>query len=219
MNNLIAAFAVLVLTSSARADAAEASGITLGLRAAYGTPFGDAGDGATLRGLTSGAVPIQLEAGWRFDEHWLAGAFFSLGPAFAGTDARRALRAQGASDVSNHATQRLGVQGIYSLLPGARFAPWVGLAAGYEWTRYADAKLSDGREMGTGLSGFEAAVQVGGDYRLTRRISVGPFAAFSVGQYRHHLTWIDDGKGSATSVRDRRLHEWLQLGLKGTFNM
>jgi hypothetical protein len=219
MKSLIAAFAIAVLAAAAPAHADEAAGLTLGLRAAYGLPLGDAGDGANLRGLTTGAIPMQLEAGWRFDEHWFAGAFFSWGPTYAGSDARDLLRAQGLNDVSGHAVQRLGLQGIYTILPEQRFAPWVGLSVGYEWALYADAKLSDGREIEVGLGGFEAAVQVGGDYRLTPNFSIGPFATFNVGQYRSHLTWIEHSENTTASVEDRGIHGWLQVGLKGTFNL
>jgi len=214
--NLLAAFTLLTLAAGpARAD--EASGLSLALRAAYGQPFGKAGDGLTLRSLTTGAVPVQLDAGWRFDEHWLAGAYFSYGPTFAGGGARDSLRAQGAGDVSGHFEQRLGLQGIYTILPAQRFAPWVGLAVGYEWTRYADAKLADGREIEVGLRGFEAALQAGGDYRLTPRFSVGPFASLNVGQYRSRLTWIEHGADTTRSVDPRATHGWFQLGVKGSF--
>ena len=216
IRNLLAALTLLALAAGpARAD--ETSGLSLALRAAYGHPLGKAGDGLTLRSLTTGAVPVQLEAGWRFDEHWLAGGYFSYGPTFAGGGARAALRAQGASDVSGHFEQRLGLQGLYTILPERRFAPWVGLAVGYEWTRYADATLADGREIEVGLRGLEAALQAGADYRLTPRFSVGPFASFNVGQYRSRLTWIEDGADTTRSVDQRGTHGWLQLGLKGTF--
>lgn len=215
---LLAVFALLALAAgTARAD--ETSGLSLGLRAAYGLPLGEAGDGSNLRSLTTGAIPVQLEAGWRIDEHWLAGAFFSLGPTFVGGGARDALRAQGARDVGGHLEQRLGLQAIYTVLPERRFAPWIGLAVGYEWTRYASAKLPDGRETEIGLGGPEAALQVGGDYRLAPRFSVGPFATFNVGQYRSRLTWVEDGSNTTSSVDQRRTHGWLQLGVKGTFNL
>jgi hypothetical protein len=216
---LAALVASLAVAASAPARASDDSGLTLGLRASYALPLGEAGGGADLADLTTGAVPVQIELGWRFDRHWQAGAYFAWGPTMDGSDARAQLRAMGARDVSGHFEQRLGVQGIYSLLPSHRFAPWVGLSAGYEWTRYADAKLSDGKEIEVGLRGLEAALHVGADYRVTPRFAVGPFASFSVGQYRARLTWVEDGEDSVRRLGDRGLHEWLQLGVKGTFDL
>lgn len=216
--NLFAALTLIALAAGpARAD--EASGLALGLRTSYGVPLGEAGDGSSLRSLTTGAVPVQIEAGWRFDEHWLAGAYFAWGPTVVGGGARSALRAQGARDVSGHFEQRLGLQAIYTVLPDRRFAPWIGLAVGYEWTRYADAKLADGRETELGLGGPEATLQVGGDYRVAPRFSVGPFAAFSVGRYHSRLVWVEDGSDTTSSVNDRGTHGWIHLGVKGTFNL
>jgi hypothetical protein len=219
MRNTIAAVSLLALAFTASpALADERSGLTLGLRAAYGLPLGEAGDGSNLNELTKGAVPVQLEAGWRFDEHWLAGAYFAWGPTFVANDAKDALAAQGARDVSGHFEQRVGVQGIYTILPGERFAPWVGVGAGYEWTRYADATVASG-ETELGLRGLEAMLQVGGDYALTPKFSVGPFASFNVGQYRSHVSWVENDGSTTTTVNEKGVHEWLQLGVRGTFGL
>jgi hypothetical protein len=217
---LIAALLVLSALSPARAD--EASGLSFGLRTAYGVPFGDAADGVALNDLASGAAPVQLEAGWRFDEHWLAGAYFAWGPTFLAGAGEDALLARGATDVSGHFEQRLGVQGIYTFSPWKRIAPWAGVGFGYEWTRYADAKV-DGQDVEVGVRGWEALFQLGADYRLNPRFAVGPFASFNVGQYRSTIEWTQNGDDIDTSadasIQDRAIHEWLQFGIRGTFDL
>jgi hypothetical protein len=218
---LIAAIVVLSAAASP-ARAGEPSGLSFGLRTGYGIPLGEAADGVKLKDLASGAVPVQLECGWRFDEHWLAGAYYSWGPTFVADGAETALAARGATDVSGHFEQRIGVQGIYTFSPMKKLAPWAGVGVGYEWTRYADAKV-DGREVEVGLRGFEAMVQAGADYRLNPRLSVGPFATFNVGQYRSTIEWVENGDDLDTSadasIGDRGVHEWIQLGIRGTFDL
>lgn len=219
MNKLIAAsLLAFAVAGSAPARADDDSGLTFGLRAAYGVPFGSAGDGTDLNELTSGAFPLQLDAGYRFDRHWSAGAYLGYGVAMLAGDAKSALAAQGATDIGGHALMRVGLQGTYTFLPEARIAPWVGLAAGYEWTRYASAKVN-GQDTEIGVRGFEASLQIGGDYKVAPRFTVGPFASFHVGQFQSRMTFTDGSGETASGVNDKGLHEWLEFGLKGTFNL
>lgn len=219
MKKILLSALALIAFAAAPARADEQSGLALGLRAAYAVPFGGAGDGTDLRELTTGAAPAQLDLSWRFDERWAAGAYFAWGPTFVASDARASLRAQGARDVSGHFEQRLGLQAIYTLRSSPRFSPWVGVSAGVEWTRYADATLADGRELEVGVRGLEAGLQLGGDVSLGRSFTIGPFAAFNVGQYRTRLGWTEGGEEETSSVHDRAVHGWLQLGVKGTFKL
>lgn len=227
MKKLIAAAALLATFAAAPARADADRGLTLGLRASYGVPLGTAGDGESLGDLTSGAVPVQIDVGYRFTEHWQAGAYFAWGPAMLASDAKRALAAQGATSLGGHAVQRLGLQGIYTFMPSARFAPWAGLGLGYEWTRYAEARLNTSTgsaDAELGMGGFEAVLQVGGDYRLSPKFTAGPFATLNFGQYREHVSDVDVKSGSVpdpgtTKVSDKGIHEWLQLGIKGTFEL
>lgn len=230
MRKLITALSVIAAVAAAPAARAdEESGLTLGVRAAFGMPLGSAGDGEDLDHLTKGAIPIQLDVGWRFDSRWLAGAYFSWGPTLVASNAKGALAASGATGIEGHAVQRLGVQALYTVLRGRRFDQWVGLGLGYEWTRYAEARLNTGSgtaDAELGLRGFEAILQIGGDYRVTPKLSVGPFATVNFGQYRSHVSDVDvrsgtvpDAGSTSRSVQDHGIHEWMQLGIKGTFNL
>lgn len=218
MKRITIAFIAVVALVATRARADEASGPSLGLRAAYALPFGSAGNGTDLARLTSGAIPMQLDVGYRFDRHWEAGAYFGWGPAGIADEAKAALAASGATGIGGHALMRLGVQGTYTFLPEARFAPWIGLSAGYEWARYASATVS-GKDSEIGLRGFEAAIQVGGHYRVSSRFAVGPFASLNVGQFQSSMTSVSGSGETSADVADKGIHEWLQLGIRGTFSL
>jgi hypothetical protein len=188
--------AAAMLLAAAPARAGDDSGLTIGLRAVYGVPFGDAGDGTRLNELTKGVSPLQLDVGYRLDSRWQVGGYFGYGFVRVADQAKSAVAAQGATDIDGHALMRVGVQGIYTLPSAAGFKPWLGLTAGYEWLRYASGQIS-GKETEVGLRGFEAGVQVGADYRVGSAFSVGPFAAFNVGQFRSRITWTS-GSGETS---------------------
>lgn len=210
----------LLLVPATRARADEQRGFTFGVRAAYALPFGDATSGQRLSGLTTGAAPAQLEVGWRFDERWQAGAYLSYGSAFLGSDARDSLRARGARHVRGHSEQRLGLQGFYTLPHQGRLAPWVGLALGLESTRYAQAHLAEGDRATVGFLGVETALQAGADWKLSRRMEAGPFLAVHGGRYFSRLERTEeDDKERVRGVRSPAPHGWLELGVRGTFDL
>jgi hypothetical protein len=227
MKKLVAAAVVAVLTFLAAPARAEEKGFTLGLRTAYALPLGTAGDGADLNELTSGAVPVQIELGYRLTRNVLAGAYFAWGYAMVADEAKSALAADGATGIGGHAVQRVGVQAIYSFMPGAKLAPWAGLGVGYEWARYASAELRSATgtaDTEVGLRGFEALLQVGGDLRVAPKFTIGPFATLNVGRFESHVASVDETSGtfpggdSSQEVSDKGFHEWIQLGVKGTFD-
>jgi hypothetical protein len=212
-------FAALALAMPARA---ADSGLSLGLRTTYGIPLGTAGDGAAFADLTSGAIPVQVDLSYRISRHWLVGGYFSWGWAGVADAAKAELGAAGATEIRGHAVQRLGLQGIYRFAPDSVLVPWAGLAFGYEWTRYAAMNLSPaagGEETEIGLGGFEGTLQWGADLALLPSFRFGPFAAFSVGQFQKRLA-TQVGPGAATGdVKETGLHQWMQFGLKGTFDL
>jgi hypothetical protein len=222
MRKMLVALAVTTLVGAAPARADGASGLSFALRAAYGVPLGSAGDGAKLKDLTSGAVPIQVDAAWRFDSHWQAGAYYSWGPAFVAGAAKDALTAAGASEVGASGCaqweQRVGIQGLYAFDAWKGVSPWVGLGAGYEWTRYAYGKLG-ADDFSVGVRGFEASLQLGASYRLASGFSAGPFAAVSVGQYQSSVRRVENGGATTTEISDKGIHEWLQVGIRGSYDL
>jgi hypothetical protein len=70
--------------------------------------------------------------------------------------------------------------------------------------------------------GLDGTVQLGGDYWLAPRFAVGPFMAFTFGRFSTvALDASSAGQSQSTSqdIEDEAWHEWLQLGLKGTFDL
>ena len=98
--------------------------------------------------------------------------------------------------------------------------PWLGLGIGYEWL-----KVSEGGGSLTGdtvFHGFEFVdFQAGIDLVLTKRFSVGPFAALTLAQYRAvsvRGTGYSGGWSSSRPIDRRALHELLIFGVRGTFS-
>jgi hypothetical protein len=112
---------------------------------------------------------------------------------------------------------RFGVEGTYSFSPGQSFNPWIGLGTGYEWVN-----LQGGSSTGNGEFTFHGweyfNLQVGGDFSLSRVFALGPYTSFGLGQYSSTSVTL----GSTTfsgDVASKKVHAWLQLGVKGTFNL
>ena len=60
----------------------------------------------------------------------------------------------------------------------------------------------------------------GADYRVSEVVCIGPFADFALGQYGSaslEATRNGVSKKSNGDLANPSLHEWLTLGLKGTF--
>lgn len=213
--NLTAAFLLAMSVSLMPAAAlAQDSGFSLGVRAAYAVPFGTAGDGTSLNDLARGAVPVQIDADYRFTPEWRLGVSFAYGPVLIADEARRSLEATGLSDVGGHRQQRFSLQVVRHFNTAGSFQPWVALSGGYEWTRYAGAKRPSGMETEIGRAGIAGAVTVGGDFSVSPRMTVGPYVAVDLGRYGRNVVWVEDGDTSSSSVDDKGLHQWVLVGVK-----
>lgn len=204
-----AALAALLLGAApGRAEAMD-GGPALGLRLGYAVPTGSAVEGDALRNTLSGVVPLRLDAGWRFDEPWYAGAYVQVGRGLV------AGRLRGAVDGASALDLHVGVEGRHRFDPVGPLAPWFGVGVGYEWQR-----LSLTTPQGSGrliLSGAEASLVVGGEAALPGgHFTVGPFVGIAAGQY---FTVGASGGGltTTTAVRQRAAHLWWSLGVAGSF--
>ncbi len=187
--------AALLLAPAARAGD---DGLTVGVRAALGFPFGkiDGRTTFTVGDAVPGDFPFWLELGYRFDRHWSLVGFFQYAPAT--TDGCPAGYHCRASD------QRFGAIGIYRFDPST-FTPWMGIGTGYEWFN-----VDRGAPVHAG--GLELSLQVGGDFRPAPGIGLGPYVCFSVGQFSSVTT------GPVQQTIDKTSHGWVQVGVKGTFD-
>jgi hypothetical protein len=197
--------AALVLAHAGTARAGELTGLSLGARVGYGIPMGDARAGISLGDVVSGQVPVQLDATWRFDRSWRLGLYAQYGfasVAGAFCPARASCSGQ---------NLRLGAQAAYAFAAGSS-SPWVGAGLGLEWqtaTVSAGGVSDDLR-----LFGFEILnLQAGVDWRPSAGLALGPFVSFALGQYQTVTS------GGASASLSTALHEWLQLGVRGTFDL
>jgi opacity protein-like surface antigen len=191
---------------------AKEGGVELGLRVGYGLPLGDAVKDGKLSDGFSGQVPIWLDVGYRINKNIYAGVYFAYGFAFLNKDKA----CPGGADCSA-SDMRFGVNAHYHIMPDQAFDPWVGIGIGYE---IAGLKASaGGQEFKATYSGLEFVnLQVGGDYKVSPQLAVGPFVALSIAQYSSYKT-DPELPGADSTIKDKAIHEWLTIGVKGTFGL
>jgi hypothetical protein len=206
------------LTGVAHAQTASTKplGLDLGLRIGYAVPFGDidanGGDGLSSR--VSSGIPFILEAGYRFTPVLTAGVLLE----YAFGQVNDSGTGCGGANVSCSASMtQLGVEGLFYIPFGKPFVPWVGLATGYEWASLdASGNLANGSFA---VRGAEfVTLQAGGDILVAPRFAIGPFFMFSVGRYATSSTEIN-GTTTERDIANPAVHEWLQLGVRGTFGL
>jgi hypothetical protein len=188
--------------------------LNVGISGGVAMPFGNASSDKSLGDLATFVVPVQLDVDYRVAENWRVGLYAFYGPVNIADAARRELAAEGLTGVGGHRQQRAGVQVARDFRPNARFSPWVAVAAGYDWTRYAWAKLPSGSETEIGVSGLEATLTVGGGFKVNKRVAIGPFAAFDLGRYSRDIAWTEGADSTSVEIPSKDLHQWMRVGVK-----
>jgi len=211
--------ALFCLAEPAHAD----TKLELGLRTGYGIPLGKAagGDGSgKVSDLIAGQIPIWLDVGARFSDHYYLGLYYSYGFGINGStfsDGCDADKNASGADVScSTSDMRLGIQYAYHLKPPGELDPWLGIGVGYEWLKASES--AGGVSLSTTAHGWEFFnLQLGLDVPVAEKFAVGPFVTFGLAQYSS-VSLSSSGGGSASGdVTDKALHEWLFLGVRGTF--
>jgi len=185
--------------------AANPAGRTLELGARTGPAwaFGDRSGSFTL------AIPVWLDAAYRFNPYLAAGAYAQL--AFLEPDTSDGSPCYSRGSDCSGTDVRFGLQATIRLLPDNRLDPWMRLGVGYEFFHLSaptDSRSESRR-------GWEFAnFQVGAQWGLTQALAVGPFFSFSLGQYTYAYLVGYGNIGSAP----RPLHEWLVLGLRFSYD-
>lgn len=197
-------------TAEAQAPAKSESGFTMGLRLGYGVPMGDVGQGTILLKMSDtfgGNVPIWVDLGYRIDRSMFIGAYLQYAFGTVAGTVDTACTALGES--CSTSVLRIGVEFLYKFMPDASFAPWVGIGIGYESASFNESlgPLS----ASTDFNGFEFVnLQLGGDFKVGSNFALGPYVALSVAQY---------STVGGVDIATTKVHEWLQFGLKGTFDL
>lgn len=204
------AMAVAILSSPAQAadpdeDEPSPVGLRVGLRTGYAVPLGYLGEATYLFDVVRGHIPFWFDIGARVMPWLYVGAFGSAGVGFLGDSC--------SGNLSCNATVlRIGLNAHVHFRPRSSFDPWLGVGFGYE--SIAISISGGGAEQTAKARGLEPfAVQLGGDFFVSRRARLGPFLAFTIAQYTF---------ASSNGIEDtdfvRRLHHWVTLGLRGAYD-
>jgi hypothetical protein len=214
---------VILLPSAAFAQSVPVAGPEVALRTGLALPFGSIRGGATARDLdlyASTVVPIVVEGGYRIDPSLFVGLRFQY--AVPQLEDPNPTFACGGGNACRGSVVQLGAEAIYRVLASRRFAPWLGLGAGYEWLS-ADYKTTNAAtNLGFGGTnrGFQGLVQVGGDLRVGQKVVLGPFVEVAAGRYTRaeNRGFLGAMSGSMdVDITDVTWHGWVTLGLRAAF--
>lgn len=196
---------VATTAAGAGASVTDQPGFSLSARLAYAVPMGSVAQGSTLSDGVSGGIPIVIEAAYRFNRNLSAG--------LAGQYAYMMTKNCTAGASCSATDYQFFLEGIYNARMGSTIDPWVGLGIGYE--NLSTNQSAGGVSQSVGVSGLGlATLQVGGNFLAAPQVEVGPFLSFSVGKYGSA-----SAGGYSGDIMNTAFHEWLQLGVRGTFNL
>ncbi len=198
-----------------RAYGPPPSGPTLSAWLGLGAPTGDIsdeGDGR-LGDVVTMSVPIGFGVGYRFNPLFHGELFFEGAP----LGIHDAACAPG--DPCNGSDFRLGVDAQLHLAPYQRADPWLALGVGYEWLRF-DATGCDNvgncfaerfRYDGWLFPRLSAGLR----FAATPSVHLGPFLSYSAGQYAN----VETTSAGSQTINNRAFHGWLEIGIRGDFDL
>jgi hypothetical protein len=110
---------------------------------------------------------------------------------------------------------RFGLDGRLHSAAGEPFDPWFSFGVGYEVLSLSE---SGNVSVGMTFEGFDLDFQLGGDIRIGKLFSLGPFVGLRVGNYRS-ASVTSSGTDASTFISDanQTTHGWLTFGLRGSF--
>ncbi|MFP2957824.1 outer membrane beta-barrel protein [Myxococcus sp. 1LA] len=182
------------------------AGFSVGLRAGYGLPAGDAYDNSPLDDRFDGVIAPQIDVGYFLNRNVYLGVYGQVGFAQINQDiCPSTIECDGR-------VLRFGVDVNYHVTTTGVFSPWLGLGVGYE---IAEFEASSGGISGSSsLQGMEFVHLQGGlDFRLSPQVWLGPYAMVTVGQYSRTSARLG-GAVVSRDIVDNGVHFWLQPGLR-----
>jgi hypothetical protein len=180
-------------------------GVSLSARLAFAVPMGSLAEGTTLSDGISGGLPVILEVAGRINRNVSVGLVGQYG--YMMTKNCDTGASCSASDY------QVLVEGIYNLRTGSTIDPWFGLGVG--WEKLSLSESAGGASQSASVSGLGlVALQVGGNFVAAPQVEVGPFLSFSMGKYGSA-----SASGQSADIPMTAFHEWLQIGVRGTFNL
>jgi outer membrane protein len=206
---LPALFAVALLA----VPAASRAQVSLGLRLGYSPALGEAAKDSDMSDGLKSQIPIQLDATYQLTPSFSLGGYASYGFGQTGGVFDEVC------DIADCSARvvRAGVQGIYSFAPMGQLRPFAGVGAGYEWGSLTAEAGNE--EVTVSFRGFELLnLTAGADYVVNPQFAIGPYVGFSVAQYSN--TSVDDGTMEVSGeIDEKAMHEWLQFGIRGRFDL
>jgi hypothetical protein len=201
--------------AAASVSTADMAGkLHIGLRLGYGFMLGSTtGDEPPIE--FNGMFPIWLDLGYRFSPSVLLALYGQYG--FVSMECL-----DGASCSAN--MMRFGLQVQYYFAPAAKIDPWVGLGVGYELAN-TNIVVTNFPDSPASFKGVDFAnLQAGADFKVSPAVGVGPFLSFSFGRYSSGSAegpayGLLPGETREGGVSKKSFHEWLVLGLRGSFNL
>jgi len=188
--------------------------LSLGARLGYGFAMGELGGGGDVADILKAQIPIQLDLGYRVTPALTLGGYFAYGFGRVGGDFEDVCDLDGVECTGR--VYRVGLQLDYAFR-GPSATPWLGAGFGYEWTSFTGE--GPGGEAEFSFRGIEFLNLQGGlDWKVGDRFSIGPFALLSVGQFSRYSVDAGDTDESG-EVPDQAFHQWLQLGVRGRFDL
>jgi uncharacterized repeat protein (TIGR01451 family)/uncharacterized repeat protein (TIGR02543 family) len=203
------ALVLAVVLAAVLLPAIASAEVALGLRIGYASASGSAITGSPMSEGVSSGTPIQVDLGWRLIDHLTLGAYYAWAPASAGS-----LCSAGSCSAS---FQRLGVQASWRFDRLFGLIPWAGAGVGWEQSTMKSTQGSDTLELVR--SGWELLnLQLGADLPVAERFAVGPFLQVSLARYGNQEVTSPLGDASG-GISEPSNHTWVQLGLRGTFDL
>jgi len=189
--------------------------VELGVRVAYAFSSGEYAQGKAIGSPSVdyylpgavGMIPLTMDAGVRLGKSAYVGAFVQY--AVLSTSCLEAAVNQTFTCTGHDV--RAGVDARIHFVPRGTADPWVGVGLGWEWLTAAVSATSPGDSLSETLSGWSvAALMLGVDLRATRGLGIGPYFEFQ---------WAGFTQIQSADIGNKSLHEWLTLGLQGTFEI
>lgn len=182
------------------------NGPRLALRSGFALPVGSAFYASgSLSDTIAGYVPVRIDLGWRFREHFYAGAFGQLAEIVPNNCP------SGATCSGENA--RMGFMLAAHLFPRRMLDPWLGLGMGYEM--HDVTRVVDGFQSRISARGIELLdADIGIDVRAWKGLRVGPVLSMSMGQFTQAS--VND---VATKDFQTQTHGWVLLGVRGAYDL
>ena len=122
-------------------------------------------------------------------------------------------------DVSSFSTLNYGLQ-ANMLFPSERISGWAGLFAGLESIAFNGTVVAAGIHVAftDNISGWQAGVQGGADWKVASSVVAGPFVSLGFGQYGSGAVEIQ-GRTTSQDIANKATHEWLTVGLRGSYGL